>query len=267
MLNQDQVELIHREIDGANSPEESAACRRLIETHSDARALEADLRHMTRLFDRVGTAEPPGHLRRAILDALPRRVPAASAWGVLREGLQSIVDGFQKRPRFALVSSVCVGLVAGFGLYAALAGRVGIDRSNTGDLTGTIAEPPAADRMETVKEVPIAVDGMRGRVSVQVGQTAVVVELESEVARTVEVRLTFPEGAYGLRGFSQLRGAAEPSFTTRPGLIRVTTAGVNTQTFLLNHEGPVSPLALSLFDSGEEVFATALLARGSDQGQ
>jgi hypothetical protein len=265
VLNQDQIELIHREIDGANTPDESTACRRLIEHDSEARALEADLRHVTQLVDRVGTAEPPGHLRRAILDALPRRAPVTSRWGVLRDGMQSIVDGFQKRPRFALVSSLGVGLVAGFGLYAAVAGRVDIDRSNASGLTGTIAEPRPADGLETVTEVSIDVDGVSGRVSVKVGQTGVVVELESEVEQTLEVRLTFPEGAYALRGFSQLSSESGPSFTAKPGLIRVTTSGANTQTFVLNHEGPVSPLALSLFDSGAEVFATTLLARGSDQ--
>jgi hypothetical protein len=266
MLNRDQIDLIHREIDGANAPEESAACRSLIAESAEARALEADLRHVAQLFDRVGTAEPPAHLRRAILDALPRQVPVISPWGAVRDAVQSIADGLQKRPRFALVSALCVGLVAGFGLYAAVAGNALIDRSDTSALTGTIEEPGSAGGLETVNVVPIDVNGVRGRLSVKAGQTAVVVELESQVARTLEVRLTFPEGAYGLRGFSQVRSEAAPSFSATSGLIRVTTSGANTQTFILNHEGPVSPLALSLFDHGEEVFAATLLPRGSDGG-
>ena len=54
MLSQDQIELIHREIDGANTPDERAAFRSLIETNAEARALEADLRHVTRLFGHAG---------------------------------------------------------------------------------------------------------------------------------------------------------------------------------------------------------------------
>ena len=53
MLNPDQVELLHREIDGANTPEESAAVRSLIESDAEARALEADLRHVKEIFDLV----------------------------------------------------------------------------------------------------------------------------------------------------------------------------------------------------------------------
>ena len=53
MLNRDQIELIHREIDGANTPEESAACRSLMEENAEAREEEAAPRHVARLFDRV----------------------------------------------------------------------------------------------------------------------------------------------------------------------------------------------------------------------
>lgn len=260
MLSRDQIELIHREIDGENTPEESAAFGSLIEENPEAKALEASLRDMTTLFDIVGQREPPQHLKQTILDGLPQRAPARSGWQAVEGALRSILDGFRKRPRFALVSSLGVGLVAGFGLYAAVAGTALIDGSGTGDLAGTIAEPRATGGLETVHVVPIDVEGVSGRVTVKAGQAVVIVELESDVERTLEVRLTFPEGAYGLRGFSQLRSEAEPSFTTGPGLIRVMTSGTNTQTFVLNHQGPGSPLALTLFDSGEEVFATTLRA-------
>jgi anti-sigma factor RsiW len=264
VLNRDQIELIHREIDGANAPEESVAYQSLIEDDSEARALDADIRHVAQLFDRAGHREPPLHLKQAILDALPRKTPATPVWA--GNPLTAIVDGFRKRPGFALASSLCVGLVAGFGLYAAVAGTTAIDRSDTSGLAGTLAEPRSAGAVGPVNEIPIDVDGVSGRVSVKAGETDVVLELESDVERAVEVRLTFDVGAYGLRGFSQQRNEATPSFTAEPGLIHVSTSGANTQTFVLNHEGPVSPLTLSLFDNGEELFAATLLTRGSNQG-
>jgi len=77
MLNRDQIELIHREIDGTNTPEGHAAFRSLMVADPEARALEADLREVTRLFHQAGEREPPPHLKQAILDALP--VPARAA--------------------------------------------------------------------------------------------------------------------------------------------------------------------------------------------
>ena len=180
--------------------------------------------------------------------------------------MKTIVEGFQKRPRFALISSLCVGLVAGFGLYAALAGTVLMDRSDTNDLAGALFERRATDELETVHEVLIDVDEASGRVGVKTAQNIVFVELELDVEETVAVQLSFDEGTYGLRGFSQLRSEAGPYVTAEPGLIRVSTSGTNTHTFALNHEGPVSPLALSLFKDGKEIFATTLYTRGPDQG-
>ncbi len=266
MLNRDQIALIHQEVDGANSAEESAALRTLIEGSPEAKALEADLRQVTQLFDRVGQREPPPHLRQAILDALPQQPRAASGWDSLGNAVKVLVTGLQQRPRFALVSALSVGLVAGFGLYAVFAGTVLPDRSSTGGLAGTFGEPPAAQEGGTVHAVAIDVAGASGRVSVTAGRNDVTVALELRVQRAVEVRLNFDERAYDLRAFSQLRREAEPRFTGEPGVIRVSTAGANTHTFVLHHEGPVSPLVLSLFDGGEEIFATMLDAREPSPG-
>ncbi|NIM52091.1 MAG: hypothetical protein GTO22_23085 [Gemmatimonadales bacterium] len=266
MLNQDQIELIHREIDGANTPAESAAFRSLIEEDPEAKAFEADLRYVTLLLDRVEDGEPPRHLKRAILDALPQQVRATSGWEAFVNHSRTVVDGFRKRPRFALASSLCVGLVAGFAAYAALEGTILTDQSDTVSLTGTFFEPRTADESGTIDEVTIDIDGGSGRVGVRRVQDIVFVELELDAEQELEIRLTFDEGTYDLRGFSRLRSEAGSYLTAEPGRIRITTSGANTHTFALNHEGPVSPLALSLFDDGKEVFATTLYTRKQSQG-
>lgn len=266
VLNREQIELIHREIDGANSAAESAACRSLIEEHPEARTLEAELRQVTRIFERVGQREPPPHLRQAILDALPPEPRTTSGWQALGSAVKALAAGLQQRPRFALVSSLCVGLVAGFGLYAALAGNVWPDHSNTSGLAGAFFAPGAAQQLKTVRQVAIDVPGASGRVSVAAGPADVSVALELRVERPLEVRLAFDAATYGLRGFSQLRTEAGASVTAEPGFIRVATSGANAHTFVLHHEGPVSPLVLSLYDGGEEIFATTLDTREPSPG-
>ena len=77
MLNRDQIELIHQDVDGTNTPEEHAAVRSLMVADPEARALEADLRRVTWLFNQAGEREPPLHLKQAILDALPQPARAA----------------------------------------------------------------------------------------------------------------------------------------------------------------------------------------------
>src|SRR5690242_10391706 len=81
MLRRDQVELIQQEIDGANTPEGSAALRSLMEQDPEARAMAAELRRVATLFAQVAEREPPARLKRAILDALPQ--PARASPGAL----------------------------------------------------------------------------------------------------------------------------------------------------------------------------------------
>src|SRR5436190_687151 len=81
MLSRDQVELIQQEIDGANTPEGSAALRSLMEQNPEAGAMAAELRRVAALFGQVAEREPPARLKRAILDALPQ--PARASPGAL----------------------------------------------------------------------------------------------------------------------------------------------------------------------------------------
>src|ERR1044072_7601176 len=71
VLNQRQIELIHREIDGANTPEESAEARELVATQPQALALLSSLQSLDSLFSEVPDREPPAHLRHAIYRAMP----------------------------------------------------------------------------------------------------------------------------------------------------------------------------------------------------
>ena len=77
MLQQQQIELIHREIDGATTPDESAAARKLVAEDPEARALDADLRRVGRLFQQVGSREPPIHPKQNIMAAVARSAPAS----------------------------------------------------------------------------------------------------------------------------------------------------------------------------------------------
>jgi|SRR5262245_1421475 len=70
MLNRDQVELIQREIDGANSPDDSARVRALVAADPEAQALLAELSQVAQLFEQVGERAPPPRLKPAILAAL-----------------------------------------------------------------------------------------------------------------------------------------------------------------------------------------------------
>jgi len=144
VLNRDQIELIHREIDDANTPEESVACGSLMEENAEARELAAELRRVARLFDRVGEREPPSHLKRAILDSLPLPAMSRTESGlmtpraVLRWSVQQLTLGAERLEEAIMTKKtmliggtavaiviVIAGLVAGFPPRGGEAGTIG----------------------------------------------------------------------------------------------------------------------------------------------
>jgi len=70
MLTESQVELIHREIDGENTPEASAEVRELVARQPEALTLMTNLRALDALFREVPYREPPPAVREALYKAM-----------------------------------------------------------------------------------------------------------------------------------------------------------------------------------------------------
>jgi hypothetical protein len=138
VLNRDRIELIHREIDGANTPDESAAFRSLVAENPEARALAAELRRVIQLLDGVGEREPSPHLKRAILEALPRPARAVppqtmTRWFVSQLSLatERLEEAFMTRKTMLIggtvvaIAIVIAARIAGFPRESGTAGTIG----------------------------------------------------------------------------------------------------------------------------------------------
>ena len=88
MLTEYQIELIHREIDGENTPKGTAEVRELVATQPEAQTLMTSLQSLDALFSEVPDREPPAGSRQAIYEAMslnPRASPrAGDAAGTMR---------------------------------------------------------------------------------------------------------------------------------------------------------------------------------------
>lgn len=135
MLNQEQIELINQEIDGANTAEQSAAFRALVEQNPEARTLAAELRSVALTLDRVGQRDPPPRLKQAILAALPSRgQPRATWWDILSDPVKTILEGGRQMTRkqifiggagVAAVVIIVAGVLTGFPPAFNKAGTIG----------------------------------------------------------------------------------------------------------------------------------------------
>src|SRR6267378_3456299 len=137
MLSRDQVELIQQEIDGANTPEGSAAVWSLMEQDPEARAMADELRRVAGLFGQVAEREPPARLKRAVLDALAQ--PARASPGALlrwaAQGLRLVTKSMEEpimTKKAVLIGSaaaavviVVAGIITGFPPIFNKAGTIG----------------------------------------------------------------------------------------------------------------------------------------------
>ncbi len=77
MLTPYQLELIHGEVDGENTPESSAEVGEMVAAQPEALALMTNLRALDALFREVPDHIPPVHLRQLIRNAMPLNTRAS----------------------------------------------------------------------------------------------------------------------------------------------------------------------------------------------
>ncbi len=90
MLTPYQLELIHGEIDGENTPEASVEVRELVETQPEALRLMTSLRALDVLFREVPDRTPPPHLTQLIHNAMPQNSRASPRAGHAQGTTQTI---------------------------------------------------------------------------------------------------------------------------------------------------------------------------------
>jgi hypothetical protein len=137
MLTRDQVEGIQHEIDGANSPADSARVRALVAADPEAQALLAELREVTQLFERVEERAPPPRLKQAIVAAVQTphvEMPQSiSRWfAVLLQSTTERLEEMVMSKKAILIGATAVAIlivgayaVTGFPPFSGAAGTIG----------------------------------------------------------------------------------------------------------------------------------------------
>ena len=145
MLNPNQIELIHREVDGENTPEASAQVRELVEAQPEARVLLTSLRELDTLFGQVSDRAPPASLRsslRSVVAPKPIAQPKQSIneWAVQQwNGISTFMGELMSTKKVLLGATTAVALIAIIGYFI-----VGYPPS--GNDAGTIGGVQKADR-------------------------------------------------------------------------------------------------------------------------
>lgn len=163
MIPDKYVELINQEIDGTNTPAQSAELREYLKKHPEGLRYFNELNELTRSFDKMGQIDPPPQLRSLILSRIAASGadtrPAAeavsdkNAWaGRLTRGASA--GGRRRTLKWNLGIAFAAGLVVGICLIGALMNALpGTPSYDLDKLYGTITS--GSGDADFIEEFPL----------------------------------------------------------------------------------------------------------------
>ncbi|HYW68593.1 MAG TPA: hypothetical protein VE960_03240 [bacterium] len=188
MSDRRYTELMHAEIDGTNSPDESRELREYLEGDPDALCRFRELKEVARVLSEAGQVSPPATLRRSIMSAVADRGRSSSADGYLARLREVLSPAPRTRLAYAFAGGVAVGLVLFAALSVALP-RMGTVPGGGSDLFGTMG----GRCFVATDPVSFDVPGAAGRASVRYCAETVTLELSLSSDSEVVVVLSYDD--------------------------------------------------------------------------
>lgn len=216
-MNERVYELIQREIDEMNSPEEQRELEEALAVDEDAAAYLNELQAAVDMFSEVPPVQPPPGLKRRIMSALPADRYAPRPAPLWQRGLAGVSNFLQKRQRLAYGYSFVLGALATL-VVVGLATRVG--PADEGQALGTLISRDALTGLSPLEAVTVKLDGVKGSVTVRAEDGRAVVEIGVTSIEPVDLQLNFDETLTPLRGWSRVVGDGGSAIAVDSGTIR-----------------------------------------------
>ena len=246
-------DLMNRELDGCNTPQESRILRERLLEEPEAREYFRQLRHAVEALDDIELEEPPAGLRAAIL--------AAQAGGVHHapERETGIPGALRDLARTAVLVPLAAGLVAGL-LVSNLVLR-GVDDTN--GLGGTAG----AERQDLVPAGNVPLDltaaGATGNLWVESDADRTTCRLSLTANTPLEIVLELGPATV-CRGY-RLDGETRPTLHVSRHGVTVLDAATGDYEFFFGHAGEnASDISLKIIHEGRIITET-LVRPGQDR--
>jgi hypothetical protein len=257
MNTQELHELMHGEIDGANSAADSRRLHEFLQRNAEARRRYEELCETVAVLESVEMCEPSPELRRAILAAVQEAATTAPVNTGAEGGLLRRWGAVLKaRPGYGY--AFAAGLALGVVLLAAFGPQIGrIGSPSAEGLYGTVLPGAGSGETET-RTMTIAQPGVTGGVRASFAAVRIVVLIELTSDGPVQVVLATDPGL-ACDSFRALQPGSQ-DLETRPGTTRLTHDGQGSYEITLEGAGAAtSALTVSIRREGtllgEEVLA------------
>jgi len=257
-LDERITELIHREIDGVNTQEESSQLRGYLSENQEAKSLYDDLRRISTLLEGVEVVEPPRNLRANILNSINFTKYAAASRRSPLNWLTTLLP--QKAPmRYALVFSL--GLFAGVVVYALVADVTRDASVDISKLYGTMMADRSVEKLAVDDEIEIALERVTGTITAMHTEDLVLVQVSLRSQEDIETVFEFDSGFLTFAGYRQLDDAKN-SLHIAASSLHVTSPGSKKYLLLFDDKARVATsLNVRILSSGALLYERPLSSR------
>jgi hypothetical protein len=221
MIDNKYTDLIHREIDGANSPQESAQLKAYLAANLEAQRFHDELASMSNLLREVHPVEPPAPLRDIVMYRLPNRYakqPQTSLLATLREWLEA-------KANFKYAYVFAGGLTMGIVMYALLLQTTLQMPEDLNKISGTIGQREPAENPATTRSLDINREGVTGKIDLKYAAGAVVAEMALDAKQSISLTITFDEKLLTFKSLTVLDESASGEAVLIPGAAQLTHVG------------------------------------------
>lgn len=264
MVEQEYIELINKEIDGANSPRDTARLKKYLAKNPEAHRLYDQLVIVSNMLAEVKAVEPSANLKTNILGALRSSKPPIAEKRFAIKSLSDLLPARSRRPLFQV--SLRYAYVFALGVMAAIVflaifrpSRDDSEQLDVSDLYGTMVLPSSSGSMETTDHVGFHLNQADGAVTVKIAENLVLAQMHLQSAQELEMVIEFDESDLSLRAFTTSGGAPGPGLSASRSTLKLAHQGDNTYLVIFaNRTQHPTPLRVKIVSSGALLFEKSL---------
>lgn len=254
MTREKYLDLIHREIDGANTPKETAKVKAYLAKDPRAQKLYNDLVAVSNMLSKASVIKPSPNLRKIILNSIPSgKYAVGKSRSPLKLVLNTLFVGYKVQYAYAFAA----GLIFGVVVYSFFI----TDKNSSSEIStlyGTMLSREASASLETADHSKINLDQVTGTVATKYSRGLIVVELNLRAEPGLEIVIEYDENDLGFGGFGQSEDARNTIIVDK-NRVRLTSLDENSYILIFRDKTEsVTPINVKIFSSDALVYEEAL---------
>ena len=233
MKTHDEInELMHREIDGLNSADESARLSEYLKAHPEYAQMYDELRDLSSMLNAVEDLTPRKHLAAKIMKSVQERSASRNASPSAFEFLRSLT----MRP----VMTFAAGLALGCLLIVSLSRYAGDSSADAKHLLGAFVDRNSLDEMNIVGTTPVTGVGVEGAITAKRSATMILVNVSMLSSGETTLRMKYNVNEMRFKGFVDVRNGSTTAAHVDAGELRCTFTGEHAYAVIFDITGPGS---------------------------